>query len=110
MTGFARNLPFGATLVAPDRTRFRLWAPAEQEVAVEITGQPAVPMTRADDGWFEVEAPCGVGARYRYRLGSGLAVPDPASRCQVKDVHDPSVVVDPGVYRWRHPEWRGRPF
>ena len=29
MSGFARALPFGATLIAPDRTRFRLWAPAQ---------------------------------------------------------------------------------
>ncbi|HYX01933.1 MAG TPA: malto-oligosyltrehalose trehalohydrolase [Reyranella sp.] len=110
MTGFARDLPFGATLLAPDRTRFRLWAPAEQEVAVEIEGKSAVPMSRAEAGWFEVEAPCGAGARYRYRLGSGLAVPDPASRCQAEDVHGPSVVVDPRAYRWRHPGWRGRPW
>ena len=26
------------------------------------------------------------GAQYRYQLGSGLAVPDPASRAQVEDV------------------------
>jgi malto-oligosyltrehalose trehalohydrolase len=110
MTSFARDLPFGATLLAADRTRFRLWAPAEQEVAVEIEGWPAIPMARSDGGWFEVAAPCGAGARYRYRLGSGLAVPDPASRCQDKDVHDPSVVVDPRAYRWQHPEWHGRPW
>ena len=39
MSGFARDLPFGATLIAPDCTRFRLWAPSQQEVAVEIEGQ-----------------------------------------------------------------------
>ena len=50
----------------------------------------------------------GPGARYRYRLADGLAVPDPASRAQGRDVHDPSLVVDPRAYRWRHPDWRGR--
>jgi malto-oligosyltrehalose trehalohydrolase len=25
-------------------------------------------------------------------------------------VHGPSLVVDPGAYRWRHPEWTGRPW
>ena len=48
--------------------------------------------------------------RYRYLLGSGLAVPDPASRSQADDVHGPSVVVDPRAYRWRNPSWRGRPW
>src|SRR5262249_55592276 len=110
MTSFGRNLPVGARLLAPDRTRFRLWAPAERTVAVEIEGQAACTMAPAGEGWFGVAAPCGAGARYRYRLGSGLAVPDPASRCQDTDVHDPSLVVDPRSYRWRHPEWQGRPW
>jgi maltooligosyltrehalose trehalohydrolase len=110
MTSFARDLPVGATLLAPDRTRFRLWAPAERTVAVEIEGRRARTMAPAGNGWFEVDAPCGAGARYRYRLGSGPAVPDPASRCQDSDVHDCSVVVDPRAYRWRHPEWPGRPW
>ncbi len=108
MTGSARDLPFGATLVAPDRTRFRLWAPACQAVAVEIDGGASVAMRRSADGWFEAEARCGAGTRYRYRLDDGLAVPDPASRAQADDVHDPSLVVDPRAYRWRHPDWRGR--
>jgi maltooligosyltrehalose trehalohydrolase len=110
VSGFARDLPFGATLISPGRTRFRLWAPSQQKVAVEIEGQPAVAMTRSPEGWFETEAPCGVGARYRYRLADGLAVPDPASRAQADDVHGPSLVVDPRAYRWQHPAWRGRPW
>jgi malto-oligosyltrehalose trehalohydrolase len=105
---FARDLPFGATLVAPGRTRFRLWAPDQQSVAVDIEGSNAVTMVRDVDGWFEAEAACAAGARYRYRLQNGLAVPDPASRRQADDVHGTSVVVDPRAYRWRHPEWRGR--
>ena len=61
MSGFARDLPFGATLIAPDLTRFRLWAPSQQQVAVEIEGQAAVAMTRSPEGWFEAEARCGAG-------------------------------------------------
>jgi maltooligosyltrehalose trehalohydrolase len=110
MSDFARALPFGATLISPDRTRFRLWAPSQPTVAVEIEGQAPVAMTRSAEGWFESEAPCGAGARYRYRLANGLAVPDPAARAQADDVHGPSLVVDPGAYRWQHPGWRGRPW
>ena len=51
-------------------------------------------MRRLDDGWFEAEAPVGAEARYRFRVSPDLAVPDPASRLQAGDVHDPSVVVD----------------
>ena len=52
-------------------------------------------MRRLPDGWFDVEINCGAGARYLYRLASGPAVPDPASRAQADDVHGPSLVVDP---------------
>jgi malto-oligosyltrehalose trehalohydrolase len=67
-------------------------------------------MQRLAEGWFEAEAPCGAGTRYRYRLRDGLAVPDPASRAQADDVHGPSLVVDPRASRWRNTEWRGRPW
>jgi maltooligosyltrehalose trehalohydrolase len=111
MTGrFRRDLPFGATLIAPDRTAFRLFAPAQSKVTVEIEGAQPVPMRPDQGGWFEAEAACGAGARYRFRLASGEAVPDPASRAQAGDVHDPSVVVDPQAYEWRHPDWQGRPW
>jgi maltooligosyltrehalose trehalohydrolase len=111
----AHALPFGAQLIASDRTRFRLWAPDAEEVSVEIAGAPPAPRRRAGaDGWFETEAACGAGARYRYRIRSGrageLAVPDPASRAQDGDVHDASIVVDPAAYRWLHADWAGRPW
>ena len=107
---FARPLPFGAALVGKDRTRFRLWAPAQRAVAVDIEGSGCVPMTRTDDGWFTAEAACAAGSRYRYRLDDGRLVPDPASRAQSADVHGPSVVIDSRSYRWRRPAWRGRPW
>ena len=107
---FARPPPFGATLIGADRTRFRLWGPAQRAVAVDVDGVGMVPMTRSDDGWFAAEASCGAGTRYRYRLDDGRLVPDPASRAQADDVHGPSVVVDPAAYRWQNAEWRGRPW
>jgi malto-oligosyltrehalose trehalohydrolase len=103
-------LSFGATMLDAGRTRFRLWAPALADVGLEIDGQSPIAMTARGDGWFEIEAPCGAGTRYRYRLPSGLAVPDPASRAQADDVHGPSVVVDPNRYCWRNKNWRGRPW
>ena len=103
-------LTFGATVLDANRTRFRLWAPALREVGLEIEGRPALAMMARGDGWFEIEAACGPGARYCYRLPNGLAVPDPASRAQADDVHGPSLVVDPDRYLWRNTGWRGRPW
>jgi maltooligosyltrehalose trehalohydrolase len=62
------------------------------------------------EGWFEAEAACGAGTRYRFVLPDGTAIPDPASRGQDSDVHGASVVVDPAFYHWRHPHWAGRPW
>jgi len=107
---FSRALPFGAALIGANRARFRLWAPAQRDVAVEIEGLGAVPMSHSNDGWFTAEAACGAGARYRYRLDDGLRVPDPAARAQADDVHGPSLVVDSAAYRWRNAQWQGRPW
>lgn len=103
-------MSFGAQYLGNNLTRFRFWAPGQKAVGVEIDGLPRVPMTAQADGWFEAKAACGPGATYRYRLESGQAVPDPASRAQADDVHGASLVVDPNAYRWRHPEWKGRPW
>jgi maltooligosyltrehalose trehalohydrolase len=104
------RLPFGAKLIGPNRTQFRIWAPAQREVSVAIKDQPLLPMLRGDDGWFTVEAECGAGTRYLYVLQDGTHVPDPAARAQAADVHSESVVVDPSAYRWRQQSWRGRPW
>jgi maltooligosyltrehalose trehalohydrolase len=101
---------FGAALLAPRSTRFRLWAPGTASVGIEIEDDGPVPMNRLEDGWFEAELPVGAGTRYRYRVAPDLAVPDPASRAQAGDVHGPSIVVDPASYDWAFPEWTGRPW
>ena len=98
MTAFATDLSFGASLIGPNRTRFRLWAPAERRVSVAIEGRQPVPMHREEGGWFEAFAACGADARYRFRLEDGTLVPDPASRAQDGDTADPSIVIDPKLY------------
>jgi maltooligosyltrehalose trehalohydrolase len=101
---------FGAQLVEQNRTRFRLWAPSAKRVSVEMEGKPSTSMSALSDGWFQAEIACGAGTRYRYRVTDELSVPDPASRLQQDDVHDASVVCDPNAYRWKHDDWRGRPW
>jgi len=101
---------FGAQLLGPGHTRFRFWAPSVRQVTLEIEGLPSQPMQQRDGGWFEAEAACGAGARYRYRIGDELAVPDPASRAQAGDVHDASIVCDPQAYQWQSNGWSGRPW
>lgn len=103
MTAWGPELRDGAD------TRFRLWAPDRKAVTLEIDGAPSVAMQRDGAGWFTATAPASAGTRYRFRLDTDLAVPDPASRLQSGGVHGWSVVVDPR-FAWSATEWRGRPW
>ncbi|MGH7184077.1 MAG: malto-oligosyltrehalose trehalohydrolase [Nitrospiraceae bacterium] len=110
MTEEKWQLDVGASIMGPDRVRFRVWAPVAQTVAVELVDQDqiTVPMQPALDGYFEAAVE-GVSprARYRYLLNGKAARPDPASRYQPEGVHGPSVVIDPDSFRWTDRKWRG---
>ena len=105
---FAHNLPFGAELNG-DQVQFRIWAPSAETLSLELDGQ-AQPMSAQPGGWFAAVVPAKPGSRYKYRMPDGMAFPDPASRAQAGDVHDPSVVVDPRSYAWKSDTWMGRPW
>jgi malto-oligosyltrehalose trehalohydrolase len=99
-------LPFGAELV-PGGTRFRLWAPRANSVALQLA-DGLLPMGPEPEGWFALTTDrAGPGTRYRYVV-EGNAYPDPASRRQPEGVHGASEVVDPGYYAWTASAWRGR--
>ncbi len=101
---------FGAVPVDAATTRFRLWAPDVESVALAIEGRDPLPMRREDGGFFALETAAPAGTAYRYALPDGSSVPDPASRAQAGDVHDASLVCDPHAYAWRNTAWRGRPW
>jgi maltooligosyltrehalose trehalohydrolase len=99
---------FGTRLTA-DGATFRLWAPAAKRV--DLLLEKSHPLRRGQDGWFCIDVP-GVtaGARYKFRIDDEIDVPDPASAFQPDDVSGPSEVIDHASYRWRAPDWRGRPW
>lgn len=106
-------MPFG-TRITPDGVQFRLWAPGCERVGLciaDVPHEPVLSMTACGDGWFELSVPdAGVGTRYRFEVGDGLRVPDPASRSNPDDVHGASEVVDPAAFDWQDEAWRGRPW
>jgi malto-oligosyltrehalose trehalohydrolase len=87
-------------------TRFRLWAPAQDRLALRCDGADH-PMEPDGSGWFEVSLPgVGAGQEYGFVLDSDQMVPDPAARAQAGDVHGLSRVVDPKAFDWS--PWTGR--
>lgn len=112
---FAYHFSSGAQCLGPDKTLFRLWAPSASSVQLDLIGDKTLDMQPEDkQGWYRAEVDCRAGTRYHYRVrlqdGRELAVPDPASRHQAGDVHDPSTVIDPKAYLWQNAEWKGRPW
>lgn len=107
--GIPGGYTHGVQRLPDGRVRFRLWAPAVDEVKLCLDGG-AVPMERQDGGWFEVLHECPAGTRYQFEPAGVGRVPDPASRLQLDDVDGPSVVINHGSYEWVNDGWRGRPW
>ena len=108
----ARKLSVGAEIMRTGGVHFRVWAPRHARVDVMLESGPGAPATKElnheGDGWFSglVES-ANVDTLYRFRLSSGNAFPDPASRHQPDGPHGPSRVVDPSSFRWNDQSWRG---
>jgi maltooligosyltrehalose trehalohydrolase len=99
---------FGVKLT-PEGATFQLWAPAAKRVDVLLDKPHA--LHRGDDGWFSADiGDVKAGALYKFRIDDEIDVPDPASAFQPQDVSGPSEVIDHSIYRWRAPDWRGRPW
>ena len=103
------EMPFGAEIRDDGTARFRLWAPKASSVALQLNNhEGAVPMSKVDEGWFELATEAKVGAQYSFTIDDKQLVPDPASRFQPSGVHGPSEVIDPFAYNWQDSNWKGR--
>jgi len=100
----------GALLTGSGQTRFSLWAPDAQAVSVELVNGDIHPLDAAAGGWFCIEIDCAAGTGYRFLINNEQAVPDPASRAQLEDLHGFSCVVDHHCYHWLCGNWQGRPW
>src|SRR5262245_46088055 len=99
----------GALLLGESRTRFRVWAPAVHQIAVELLDGSGriMPMQPASDGYYELTIDnVPAGANYLYVLDGDRRRPDPASRFQPEGVHGPSQVVSRD-FNWTDTAWRG---
>lgn len=103
--------PQGAEIISSG-VQYRIWAPIADPVEALILSRDSqvlreVPLARDTDGYFHGVDPHGKsGDLYKFRLNGGQSFPDPASRFQPYGVHGPSMVIDPGAYRWGDAGWR----
>jgi maltooligosyltrehalose trehalohydrolase len=103
------EMPFGAEIRDDGSARFRLWAPKASFVVLQLKNlERALPMSRGDEGWFELTTEAHAGAQYHFKIDDKQLVPDPASRFQPSGVHGPSEVIDPFTYDWQDSNWKGR--
>lgn len=105
------TLERGAVPGADGSTRFSVWAPNAEAVAVALARGGAIEtfaLERAPDGTHSGSVPgVAAGTDYSYRLDAGPDRPDPVSRWRPYGVHGPTRVVDPGAFRWTDADWRG---
>ncbi len=111
-TTFSYAKTWGAELLPDGGARFKLWAPSQSKVSLIASESGAHEAMRSvEDGWFALETRAvPIGGSYAFQLGTGEVIPDPAARGQIKDVHGPSVLVDPRAYSWESKNWSGRPW
>jgi maltooligosyltrehalose trehalohydrolase len=106
-----RRLPVGAEPAPDGGVHFRVWAPKRSavEVVAEATGA-ATALDAEPGGYFSgTVRSAEVGDGYRFRLDGDVTLADPATRYQPEGPDGPSMVVDPGDFRWHDDEWRGVP-
>ena len=108
------QMPFGAELLDNGHVHFRLWAPGAEQVDVCLAdggSQNILSMAAEKEGWFGIVTDqATAGSRYYFRINGEIMVPDPASRYQPQDVHEPSEVVDPHACEWHDAYWLGLPW
>jgi 1,4-alpha-glucan branching enzyme/maltooligosyltrehalose trehalohydrolase len=89
--------------VREDGVRFRLWAPAAQNVSTVLIGgdgERIVPMKYGGEGWYEcIDPSAHAGTRYFFEIDSKDRVPDPAARFAPEGPRGPSEVIDLSKFR-----------
>jgi maltooligosyltrehalose trehalohydrolase len=97
----------GATVLAGGGIQFRVWAPAANSLAVQLSGGRAVEMQRDGEDFEAVIPDARPGDTYCFVFDDGRTRPDPVSRSQPHGVHGPSQIVDTGALVWSDEDWKG---
>ncbi len=89
---------------------FTVWAPnAARSVKLVLDGEEH-PMAATGGGWWRVEAPDPVGARYGYSLDDGPVWPGPRCPRLPDGPHGLAAIYDSAQFEWTDADWPGRPL
>jgi maltooligosyltrehalose trehalohydrolase len=97
-------------------TRYAVWAPGKQTVAVEVAGTRFPMRHGSRPGWWETDvadtavADPDAVADYAFVLDGEGPFPDPRSPRQPHGVHGASRPVDHADFAWSDDGWRGVPL
>jgi len=103
----------GANYLGNNRCEFTVWAPAHEDLAVQIVSPEnrVLPMQKSERGYFSTMAEnIEPGTLYYYKIAGEKDFPDPGSHSQPKDVHGASEVVDHTKMNWTDAQWSGIPL
>jgi maltooligosyltrehalose trehalohydrolase len=99
----------GAFFSADKTTTFTVWAPFRKTVELKIVAPQSkiVPMEKDDRGYWHAEVHgLSEETQYIYRLDGQRERPDPASHFQPSGVHEPSQIVNHGLFNWTDENWK----
>ncbi len=101
---FPWEQPLGAHPIDADTTRFRVWAPLPERVALRVGDTDHA---LHDDGFgiFSADVPAAHGDDYCF-VADGQELPDPSSRWQPEGIRGRSRVVDPASFDWSDAGWQ----
>lgn len=106
-------MKIGADYLGNGQCEFVVWAPAHDDVAVQVVypEKRLIPMQKDEQGyWKTVAEGIEPGTLYFYKIAGETDRPDPASCYQPKGVHEASEVRDRKAMKWKDAEWSGIPL
>jgi maltooligosyltrehalose trehalohydrolase len=91
-------------------TVFSVWAPAANQVEVEVAGRRHQMEPGERPGWWRAEAEAPPGTDYAFRLDGGEPLADPRSLRQPYGPAGPSRTYSHDAFEWTDTRWHGTPL
>lgn len=104
------SLDLGANLLPDGSISFKVWAPLQSSLKINVhkSALSPMPMEKDGKGYFYLQAKgISAGDRYTYILPSGIERSDPVSRFLPQGPLGPSTIIDAKHFSWKDASWKG---